>query len=232
MGSWLSKIWAATCAYFKVDWVFMKESFFREGLFWLVEAAFVLAALYVASHLFRRRTLLSRPICRVAGHRWRVDRRDQARWSANRRSLGDTLAGSQCVCRRCGTEFDDHPTEDEVRGRTERVRVQQAAAVPEVDDETRDVMQYTDRLINAAFPPGPGEQAWTSRTVTRTTTTTTAKKATRTRKKGRTRFDREVLADEDVSEAEASPQADAAPSTPADTSSPTSPSEPEGSAPS
>lgn len=55
---------------FRVDWAYARDLFRTEGSFWLTELAFISGALYCFAHLFRKRSLLSKPICFLTGHDW------------------------------------------------------------------------------------------------------------------------------------------------------------------
>lgn len=237
----LRQAWAFVCAYFRVDWESLYRAFRTEGVFWIGEFLLVILAVYTVAHLFRRRSLLSKPLCRVLGHRWEVIQRDPIRWQSNMRALG-RLAGSLCRCQRCDEEHDDMPTPEEIGARERPVEPNRAVQGPPPGEDQGDEMigpVGTEMSINeltqamGRLARQPQATAFTSVTTTTTVSTLPAKKPGRRTKEERrpTRFDREVLADEPT-EAEASPLAAEELPRPADTSSLTSPSEPEGSAPS
>lgn len=209
-----------------VDWAEVKQLFLRDGLFWLAEYALIAMAAYSIAHLFRSRTLLSKPICRIVGHEWFVTERDAIRYSYNRDILGER-AGSKGYCSRCGKGWSDLPGRSELDARR---RAEQPPRPP----RPRRTAQATPRTPVAPLPqpvsvPAPGPRRKPER----------KKKAT----KATTRFDRElellepavieepVVTEEPKTEALA-PQGEQTPEKSEDTDSPTGPSSPADSEPS
>lgn len=89
-----------------IDGPFLLKAFARDGFFWWSTLLLLTAMAYSLSHFFRERTLLSKPICFVAGHNWRIGIRDAGQWAERQHLLGP-LAGSDARCLRCGAETTD-----------------------------------------------------------------------------------------------------------------------------
>jgi hypothetical protein len=94
---------------YPIPWGEVGRVWLTQAPFWAGQFAIVGAMAYVASHPFRKRTLLSKPICKLTGHAWTIERQCSflsSEEEARIRKL-HKHAGCRGTCDRCGEEWDD-----------------------------------------------------------------------------------------------------------------------------